>query len=86
MVFAMLRPTESNLLQAALVFRGIAADSLSLLRVSRNLRLLGAHFTPTALVKICSKELKAFKDKDWSDCDGTDANTNVSTQFEMSGR
>ena len=84
--FAMLQPTESNLLQAAMDFLGITADSLSSLRVSRNPRLLGAHFTPAALVKIWSKELKSFKDKDWSDGDGTDADTNVSTQFETSGR
>lgn len=86
MDFAMLQPTESNLLQAAMAFPGITADSLSSLRVSRNPRLLGAHFTPAALVKIWSKELKAFKDKDWSDGDGTDADVNVSTQFERSGR
>ena len=86
MDFAMLQPTESSLLQAAMAFPGITADSFSSLRVSRNPRLLGAHSRPAALVKIWSKELKAFKDRDWSDCDGTDADANVSTQFETSER
>ena len=69
--FAMLQPTESNLLQAALAFPGITTDSLSSLRFSRNPWLLGAHFTPATLVKTWSRELKAFKDKDRSDFDGT---------------
>ena len=85
MDFAMLRPTESNLLQAALAFLGIATDSLSLLRFSRNPRLLGAHFTPAALVKTWSRELKAFKDKEWSDPDDADADANVFSQFDTGG-
>ena len=83
MDFATLRPTESNLLQAALAFPGITTDSLSSLRFSRNPRLLGAHFTSAGLVKIWSRELKAFKDKDWSDPD--DADTNVFSQFDTDG-
>ena len=61
MDFATLRPTESNLLQAALAFPGVTTDSLSSLRFSRNPRVLGAHFTPAALVKTWFRELKAFK-------------------------
>ena len=83
MDFAMLRPTESNLLQAALAFPGITTNSLSSLRFSRNPRLLGAHFTPAALVKTWSRELKAFKDKEWSDLD--DADANVSSRFDTGG-
>jgi hypothetical protein len=86
MDFAILRPTESNLLQAALAFPGIANNSLSLLRFSRNPRLLGAHFTPAALVKTWSRELKAFKDKEWSDPGDTDADANVSSQFDTGGQ
>ena len=50
--FAMLRPTESNLLQVALAFPGITTDSLSSLRFSCNPRSPGVHFTLVALVKI----------------------------------
>ncbi|KFY27131.1 hypothetical protein V491_01016 [Pseudogymnoascus sp. VKM F-3775] len=75
MDFAMLRPTESNLLQAALAFLGIATDGLSSLPFSCNPRLLGAHFTPAALVKTWFRELK---DKEWSDPDDADADANVS--------
>ncbi|KAH9209870.1 hypothetical protein DL95DRAFT_476269 [Leptodontidium sp. 2 PMI_412] len=49
--FATLRPTESNLLHAALAFPGVTTDGLSTLRFSRNPQLLGAHFTPATLVK-----------------------------------
>ena len=83
--FAMLQPTESNLLQATLAFPGIVTDSLSSLRFSRNPRLMGAHFTPAALVKTWSRELKAFKDKDCSDYDEADADTNVCSWFETGG-
>ncbi len=83
--FAMLRRTESNPLPAALAFPGIATDSLSLLWFSRNPQLLGACFTPAALVKTWSKELKAFKDKEWSDPDDADADANVSSQFDTGG-
>ena len=87
MDFAMLRPTESNLLQAALAFPGISTDSLSSLRFTRNPQLLGAHFTPAALVKTWSRELKTFKDKGWSDPDDADADAdaNVSSQFDTGG-
>jgi hypothetical protein len=85
MDFAILRPTESNLLQAALAFPGITTDGLSSLRFSRNPWLLGTHFTPAALVKTWSRELKAFKDKEWSDPDDADADANVSSQFDTGG-
>jgi hypothetical protein len=49
--FATLRPIESNLLQAALAFLGVTTNSLSSLRFSLNPKLLGAYFTPAALVK-----------------------------------
>jgi hypothetical protein len=83
--FATLQLTESNLLQAALAFPGITTNSLSTIRFSRNPKLLGAHFTPAALVKTWFRELKAFKDKEWSDLDDADADTNVSSQFDTSG-
>jgi hypothetical protein len=83
MDFAMLRPTESNLLQAALAFPGISTDNLSSLRFTRNPQLLGAHFTPAALVKTWSRELKAFKDRDCADLDdGTDVHANNSTSLD----
>jgi hypothetical protein len=82
--FAMLRPTESNLLQVALAFPGITTDILSSLRFSRNPQLLDAHFTPAALVKTWFRELKAFKDKEWLDPDDADTDSNVSSQFETS--
>jgi hypothetical protein len=82
MDFAMLRPTESNLLQLALAFPGITTDNLSSLRFFRNPRLLGAHFTPAALVKTWSRELKAFKDREWSDLDDADSNANVLSQLD----
>ena len=85
MDFAMLRPTESNLLQAALAFPGVTTDSLSSLRFSRNPQVLGAHFTPAALVKTWFRELKAFKDKEWSDLIDADADPNVSSRFDTSG-
>jgi hypothetical protein len=78
--FAMIQPTENNLLQAALALPGIVADGLTSLRFSRNPQLLGAHFMPTTLVKTWSRELKAFKDKESSDPDDTDANASVSSQ------
>jgi hypothetical protein len=78
MDFATLRPIESNLLQATLAFPGITTNSLSSLRFSRNPRLLGAYFTSAGLVKIWSRELKAFKE-DRSNPDDTDTNTNVSS-------
>jgi hypothetical protein len=77
--FATLRPTESNLLQAALAFPGVTADGLSTLRFSRNPRLLGAYFSPADLVKTWSRELKAFKDQDRSDLDDADNDTNLSS-------
>jgi hypothetical protein len=83
--FAMLQPTESNLLQAALAIPGIATDSLSSLRISRNPRLLGAHFTPAALAKTWSRELKDLEDRDWSDHDEAEADTNVSSRLETGG-
>jgi hypothetical protein len=85
MDFAILRPTESNLLQAALAFPGITTDSFSSLRFSRNCRFLGAHLTPAALVKTWFRELTAFKDKEWSDLDDADADANVSSQFDTGG-
>ncbi|KAH9203479.1 hypothetical protein DL95DRAFT_503334 [Leptodontidium sp. 2 PMI_412] len=81
MDFAMLRPTEGNLLKAALAFPGVTTDSLSSLRFSRNPQVLGAHFTPAALVKTWSRELKAFKDQDRSDLDGDDDDANISSRF-----
>ena len=83
--FATLRPTESNLLHAALAFPGVATDGLSTLRFSRNPQLLGAHFTPAALVKTWSRELKAFKDQDRSDLDGDDDAANISSRFDTGG-
>jgi hypothetical protein len=85
MDFATLRPTESNLLQAALAFPGITTDGLSSLRFSRNPQLLGAHFTPATLVRTWFRELKAFKDKEWSDPDNADADADVSSQFDRGG-
>jgi len=49
--FTTLRPTDSNLLYAALAFPRIATNGLSTLRFSRNPKLLSAHFTPAALAK-----------------------------------
>ena len=83
--FATLRPTESNLLHAALAFPGVTTDGLSTLRFSRNPQLLGAHFTPAALVKTWSRELKAFKDQDRSDLDGDDGDANISSRFDTGG-
>jgi hypothetical protein len=80
MDFATLRPTESNLLQAALAFPGITTDNLSSLRFSRNPRLLGAYFTFAGLVKIWSRELKAFEDKGWSDPDDADTSRSFHEQ------
>ena len=81
MDFTILRLTENNLLQAALAFPGITTDSLSSLQFSHNPQLLGAHFTPATLVKTWLRELKAFKDKEWSDPDNTNADANISSQF-----
>lgn len=83
--FATLRPTESNLLQAALAFPGVTTDGLSTLRFSRNPKLLGAHFTPAALVKTWSRELKAFRDQDRSGLDDADGDANISSRFDTSG-
>jgi hypothetical protein len=83
--FATLRPTESNLLHAALAFPRVASDGLSALRFSRNSQLLSAHFTPAALVKTWSRELKAFKDQDRSDVDGADDDVNISSRFDAGG-
>lgn len=83
--FATLRPTESNLLQAALAFPGVTTDGLSMLRFSRNPKLLGAYFTPAALVKTWSRELKAFKDQDRSDLDDADGDANISSRFDTGG-
>jgi hypothetical protein len=52
------------------------------LRFSYNPWLLGAHFSPAALVKTWFRKLKAFKDKEWSDPDNADANANASSQFD----
>ena len=82
MDFATPRPTESNLLQAALAFPGTTTDSLTSLRFSCNPRLLDAYFTPAALVKTWFRELKAFKDREWLNPDDTDADANVSSQFD----
>jgi hypothetical protein len=81
MDFATLRPTESNLLQAALAFPGLSTKSLSTLRFSRSPQSLGAQFTPLALVKTWARELKAFKDRDQLDLDDVDINGNISSQF-----
>ena len=83
--FATLRPTESNLLQAALAFPGVTADGLSSLRFSRSPRMLGAQFTPAALVKTWSRELKAFKDQDRSDLNDADDDANICSRFNTSG-
>jgi hypothetical protein len=47
--------------------------------------LLGTLFTPAALVKTWVKELKAFKDKDWSDPDNAHVSANVSSRLDESG-
>lgn len=85
MDFATLRPTESNLLQAALAFPGITADSLSSLRFSRNPLLLGPRFSPASLVKTWVKELKAFKDREQSHFDDDDVDADISSEFNRSG-
>lgn len=68
-----------------MAFPGVATDGLSTLRFSRNPQLLGAHFTPAALVKTWSRELKAFKDQDRSDLDGDDGDANISSRFDTGG-
>ena len=85
MDFATLRPTESNLLQAALAFPGITTDSLSSLRFSRNPLLLGPRFSPASLVKTWVKELKAFKDREQSHFDDDDVDADISSEFNRSG-
>ena len=68
-----------------MAFPGVTTDGLSTLRFSRNPQLLGAHFTPAALVKTWSRELKAFKDQDRSDLDGDDDAANISSRFDTGG-
>jgi hypothetical protein len=80
--FATLQPTESNLLQAALAFPGIATSSLSSLRFSRNPPLYSAQFTPSSLVKTWVRELKAFKDQGQLGFDD-DASADANISFEL---
>jgi hypothetical protein len=76
--FATLQPTESNLLQAALAFPGIATSNFASLRFSPNPPLLSARFTPSSLVKTWIRELKAFKDREQSSFDDdADADVNA---------
>ena len=46
--------------------------------------MLSTQFTPAALVKTWVKELKAFKDKDWSDPDNAHVSANVSSRLDES--
>lgn len=62
--FATLQPTESNLLQAALAFPGIATGGVSSLRYLLTPLLLGPRFSPIPLAKTWARELKGFKDQE----------------------
>jgi hypothetical protein len=85
--FATLQPTESNLLQAALAFPGIATGGVSSLRYLLHPQLLGPRFSPISLAKTWAKELKAFKVRERLDFDdGTepDIYADLASEFASS--